>query len=387
MNKWIDSFVLLRMRFWNFFVRNTRDILNRIVVKLDFIYLKACLNRSIYNRRQYYRRVKWSNERQKGFDEYWLANYGAKISSKWHRFYEGLTGVYCVDYMSSHVFVSELKLKFNDDQYSKVCGAKTMLPFFLNNAELGDCVPKHYAYKIRGYFYDGGRNVVTCEELAEYVSNVGACVFKSSEGKQGSSVCMLDLRNGFDAGTGQSVLELFRSTRGDFVLQERVSEHRALSHLSPNSLNTIRITTYVCEGKVYHAPIAIRFGVGESLVDNFHAGGLGVGVKDDGTLLKTAWSLDSNHRGIPHTINPNNGEPFEGYKIPYMDRVIEFVSKNHGRIPGMGMISWDVVLTEEGVPLVIEVNVCDQNIRFAQFLHCRPFFGNNTPKMLKLVKK
>lgn len=198
---------------------------------------------------------------------------------------------------------------------------------------------------------------------------------------------MLGLKDGRDVKSGETALECIKSASGDFVLQERVTEHSSLSHLSPNSLNTIRITTYICEGKVYHSPIAARFGVGDSPVDNFHAGGLGIGVRDDGTLLKTALKSSSGRRLIECTQNPNNGEPFEGYKIEHMDRVIDFVTKNHGRIPGMGMISWDVVISENGDPVVIEVNACQQNIAFAQYLHGRSLFGDNTPKMLKLIRR
>ena len=203
---------------------------------------------------------------------------------------------------------------------------------------------------------------------------------------QGKGVIMLDLKDGRDVKTGKSALELFKLTKGDFVLQERVTEHSALTYLSPNSLNTIRVTTYICEDVVCRSPILVRLGIGASPVDNFHAGGLAVGVRDDGTLLKTALQIDSRHLFTKQTINPNTGEPFEGYKLPFIDRVIDFVTKNHGRIPGIGMVSWDLILTEDGDPMVIEVNVSKQNIAFIQYVH-GPIFGDNTPKMLKLIRK
>ena len=387
MGSFIDKIILLRFKAWSFGVRNAQKLLNRISSKVGLSADSLFYKRMLFERREYFRNVKWTKERQKEFDQYWTTTYGSKIGSEWHRFYEALSGVYCVDYLPASVYLPDLAHKLNDAQMADLCGAKVMLSFFLDSPELENCIPKHYAYKIQGYYYDGNRSVLTCEELAERVANVGACVFKSSDGSQGRGVCMLDIKDGRDVKTGQSILELFQSTKGDFVLQERITEHSALSHLSPNSLNTIRITTYICQGKVYHAPIAIRFGVGDSFVDNLHAGGLGIGVQDDGTLLKTAWRIDSRHQGIAYTQNPNNGEPFEGYKIPYMDRVIDFTEKNHGRIPGMGMVSWDIVISEDGRPIVIEVNVSKQNPRFAQFLHCRPLFGDNTPKMLELVKK
>lgn len=387
MGKLLDKFTEFKLKARGSLISRTRNFLKFFDYILSIAARYLTNDRMIFERRQYFDSVKWTEERQKEFDRYWQKYYGAKIGSEWHRFYEGLTGVYCVDYFPSSIFLPELTLKLNNKVSAELCGAKTMLSFFLDIPELGNCVPKHYAYKIQGYYYDGNRSVLTCEELAERVANVGACVFKSSDGSQGRGVCMLDIKDGRDVKTGRSILELFQSTKSDFVLQERITEHSALAHLSPNSLNTIRLTTYICEGKVYHAPIAIRFGVGDSVVDNFHAGGLGIGVRDDGTLLKTAWQIDSHHRGIAYTQNPNNGEPFEGYKIPYMDRVIDFATKNHGRIPGMGMVSWDFVISEDGRPIVIEINLSKQNPRFAQFLHGRPLFGDNTPKMLELVKK
>lgn len=387
MGNFADRLTLFSLKTRAGILRKLLALLRRIETKLAWSADSVFSAKMLFDKRRYYRHVKWSAERQREFDDYWLTNYGARIDSGFHRFFEDLTGRYYVDYFSDQVYIPSLARKLNDVQMANMCGSKTMLSFFLNNAELGDCIPKHYAYRIRDFFYDGDRNVVTFDALVAGLANVGECVLKTSDGAQGSGVSILDLRDGRDARSGRSASEILKSAAGDFVIQERIKEHPALAHLSPKSINTIRITTYICEGKVYHSPIAIRFGVGDSPVDNFHAGGLGIGVKDDGTLLKTARGLKSHSQYVDYTSNPNNGEPFEGYKIPHMDRVIEFVTKNHGRIPGMGMVSWDVVITEDGKPMVIEVNLRCQNIVFAQHLHGRPFFGDNTPQMLKLVKK
>ena len=50
------------------------------------------------------------------------------------------------------------------------------------------------------------------------------------------------------------------------------------------------------------------------------------------------------------------------------------------------MISWDLVVTEKGKPMIIELNVAEQSIKFPQFVQGVPLFGDNTVKMLSLKK-
>lgn len=387
MSAFLDSVTAFKLKARGWLISRTRKLLKTADSKLSVATSFLFCDNAIFGFRDYCRSVSWTRERQKEFDEYWLENYGSKIGSEWHRFYEGLTGSYSPNFFPTTLYSPNLARKINNMQLAAICDSKTMLPYFFNNAELGrKCIPDHYAYRIQGYFYDKDRNVVSCEELSRRVANVGPCVLKAAGEMQGKGVIMLDLKDGRDVKTGKSALELFKLTKGDFVLQERVTEHSALTYLSPNSLNTIRVTTYICEDVVCRSPILVRLGIGASPVDNFHAGGLAVGVRDDGTLLKTALQIDSRHLFTKQTINPNTGEPFEGYKLPFIDRVIDFVTKNHGRIPGIGMVSWDLILTEDGDPMVIEVNVSKQNIAFIQYVH-GPIFGDNTPKMLKLIRK
>ncbi len=343
-------------------------------------------DRLICERRHAWEQVKWSNEQRKEFDKFWMDNYGRKISPSWHRYYERFSGVFDVRYMPSNVFTPELLQVINNYDLASFCAAKTNLSILFDDRSEDRCVPKHYGYKIWNYYYDSERNIVSKQELAERLADVGECVFKKANDKQGHGFHFFNFQGGKDTLTGQSPLEAIELAQGDFVFQERVRQHSAYAHLSPKSLNTIRLITYICENKVYHVPMLIRFGIGNSDVDNFHAGGVAVGVSDDGFLNQTGWRTVSPAHFEPCTLNPNTGEELGKYQLPYVDRILDFAYKNHGRLPGIGMISWDLVVTEKGKPMIIELNVAEQSIKFPQFVQGVPLFGDNTVKMLSLKK-
>ena len=387
MNMSLFCLLLPFIRIRNWILRKTRKYARLLDDRITLTLRRSRSDFILYARRLVLKRVKWSKEKERKFDEFWIKNYGRRISPDWHRYYEATTGVFDVSFMPSRIFSPELLPALNEMESARFCEAKTNLSLFFDDGRPVRCVPRHYGYKIRDYYYDGERNIVTKEVLAERLANVGECVFKRANDMQGHGFCFYNFQNGKDVKTGQTALEILNSTQGGFVFQERIYQHSAYAHLSPKSLNTVRISTFVCEGKVYHSPIAIRFGVGDSVVDNFHAGGIGIGVSDEGVLNKTGWRSLVHDVFEPCTVNPNNGELLEGYRVPYMDRIIEFAEKNHGKLPGIGVISWDLVVTEEGNPIVIEVNVSNQNLKFPQYMNGAPFFGEKTDKMLHILKK
>ena len=61
------------------------------------------------------------------------------------------------------------------------------------------------------------------------------------------------------------------------------------------------------------------FGVGGSNLDNVSAGGMYVGVYDDGTITEFAMS---EHETKTYESRPDSGLVFKGYKINYYPKII-----------------------------------------------------------------
>lgn len=386
MTKVLSRLVYWETRFRILFFMRVQIWTRRFDSYLTKKFRVARAERLVCERRHAWEQVKWSREQRKEFDKFWKDNYGRKISSAWHRYFESSAGKFDVRYMPLNVFTPELRQVINNYDLACFCDAKTNLSILFDDSREDRCVPKHYGYKIWNYYYDAKRSIVSKQELAERLANVGECVFKKSNDKQGHGFRFYNFENGRDLSSGQTPLEAIESAKGDFVFQERIRQHPTYARLSPKSLNTIRLVTYVCEDKVYHAPMLIRFGIGDSDVDNFHAGGIAVGVSDDGLLNRTGWRTVSSGHFTPVTVNPNTGLILEGYQLPYVDQILDFAYKNHGKLPGIGMVSWDLVVTEKGNPMIIELNVSEQSVKFPQFIQGTPLFGANTDKMLYVLK-
>ncbi|NMH87415.1 sugar-transfer associated ATP-grasp domain-containing protein [Flavivirga algicola] len=142
---------------------------------------------------------------------------------------------------------------------------------------------------------------------------------------------------------------------GNFVHTKVVKQHDDINKIHSKSVNTLRIISLLTlEGHIEIISAFIRFGVGDSVVDNATSGGFFVGINlEDGTLQPIGHYL-SQHGGEEITEHPDSGYKFEGFKIPYYKEACDLVLDTAKIIPD-GLIGWDVAITSNG-PVIIETN-------------------------------
>ena len=119
------------------------------------------------------------------------------------------------------------------------------------------------------------------------------------------------------------------------------------------------------------APISMRIGRGGALVDNAHAGGVFIGVTDDGKLLDTAYT-EYQDRYYEH---PDTHVVFKNYQLPMIDKVRQAAIELHKNLPNMTFISWDFTIDENNNIVLIERNLHSQTVWFPQMAHGKSFFG------------
>ena len=59
----------------------------------------------------------------------------------------------------------------------------------------------------------------------------------------------------------------------------------------------------------------------------------------------------------------------------------------HANLPYLGILSWDLSLDTEGAVVLMEVNTTGQSAWFCQMVNGESLFGENTGKMLQLIRK
>ena len=135
-------------------------------------------------------------------------------------------------------------------------------------------------------------------------------------------------------------------------LEELVIQNKEWNKLNPDSLNTIRVVTKCVKGKSELLYAVARIGSGESIVDNFHQGGVGVKVNTEKGCLE-GQTIDK--AGQTSDITTKTKIKVDGFKIPYWQEVCVMVKEAAKVNDKVNIVGWDVALTDEG-PLLIEGN-------------------------------
>ncbi len=145
---------------------------------------------------------------------------------------------------------------------------------------------------------------------------------------------------------------------GRHLLEERVIQCEEMSRFNPSSVNTVRCITMRTNDGVEVPWCFMRTGKGGSFVDNGGLGGLLLGV-DPKTGIITSDGIDEHN--VTYTHHPDTGVSFAGEQIPRWSEMIQFCKSESAKIKGMGYLSWDMALTDDGWD-VIEVNEIGQLI-------------------------
>jgi len=146
------------------------------------------------------------------------------------------------------------------------------------------------------------------------------------------------------------------------IIQEVVQQDLQVSAFAPSSVNTIRILTMLDPaGNAFVVAASMRFGRGDSVVDNWSAGGVAVGVdRSNGQLLGVAYDKSGNR----YTTHPSAGLSFQGFQVPRWSEIVELSLKVQRELPFNRMLGLDVAVCVGGVVL-IEVNP-DADIMFQE---------------------
>lgn len=146
------------------------------------------------------------------------------------------------------------------------------------------------------------------------------------------------------------------SVEQPYLVSPRVSNHPALSDLSNGALSTVRVVTIQDEHGGYEATDAVfRMAVGpNTVIDNFHAGGLAANVERASAELGPATDLGLRPDWGWRKQHPS-GATIAGRQLPYWRETIELVQRAHAAFSDRIIIGWDVAVLEDG-PCLVEGN-------------------------------
>lgn len=149
---------------------------------------------------------------------------------------------------------------------------------------------------------------------------------------------------------------VFEKMKGtEYLLQEEIRQHSAISEIYQNSVNTMRVVSCISPTNGVQIALArMRFGCGGAEVDNVSLGGLFALVDLETGCLRGPGVRQLKFGGGTFPRHPDTGVTFDGFRIPFFEESFRMIhtAAQHLRNPVVG---WDVAFTDDG-PLLLEAN-------------------------------
>lgn len=175
-------------------------------------------------------------------------------------------------------------------------------------------------------------------------------------GQMGDGAFPLSIHDGkiISRDTELTPAQLKSKMSGQYLWQEKIIQHEIMSRLHPSSVNTIRVLTFIVNGKIEVFSATFRIGAHHSSVDNWSAGGIAIGIDlETGKLRKKG--IHKPGYGSAVYVHPDSGITLEGYQMPYFKEILDMTKAIHRYFYGIHSIGWDIAITPNG-PVFVEGN-------------------------------
>ena len=198
-------------------------------------------------------------------------------------------------------------------------------------------------YIRRRWFLSKG---MSFEEFERQIEGLDKVICKPLNGIEGIGIEVFKL-------DGENHREIYDriQAKGSTIVEQFISQHKDLSAFYPNSVNTMRVMSFLDHGQGKILNSVVKFGT-KAEVDNYYQGSIAAGIDVETGVIKTD-GVD--YAGNIYKTHPCSGIQFCGFQIPHWDKMKELIrtaAMIHSESPYIG---WDIAMTEDG-PEIIEGN-------------------------------
>ncbi len=346
------------------------DILNRLDPYIYKWYLRQRLEKA--NRRlNKQKKASLSADEISAIKALWGKDYN-KGKQDAYAFYKEFCKQFDIRYMPNDYYnFAELVLNLRWAAY--FLQHKCCFDFFIPQKNLPQTILK----KIDGH-YIVDVDEISVSKAIDILKDGGTFVYKIARATGGGrGVKKVTLREEKDQ--KHYIQELLEPS--DFICQKIVEQSDFMAQFNPDSCNTIRILTLNINGSDTVLSSFIRMGGLGSFVDNLSTGGgVLVGIDQLGRL--SPWGINKRYNRINQAPT---GIPFDGLQIPNFQRYKDFVLSIQKKMPFANLIAWDIAISKDEEPIVIEYNLDVGEVEAHQVFN-GPVFGDRTDEVMNYIK-
>ncbi|MGI6403069.1 MAG: sugar-transfer associated ATP-grasp domain-containing protein [Oscillospiraceae bacterium] len=294
--------------------------------------------------------------------------YKIKPRKMWYDLYCYKDAKYDPRYIPGDLYWQKIYPAFNNPRfrhaYTDKCFYHQLFPYLKQ--------PRTIVRNSNHCFFDGAGNIISFAQAKALLEAEQRFVIKPAI-YSGEGVDIFFYKKGQDHIDIQGLMKSYGS---NYIVQEVMEQHEVLKSIHRESLNTIRVISFLFRGEVHISSAILRMGVAGSRLDNVSAGGLACPILPDGRLAKEAVNKQSQRV----TSHPG-GAVFEQIEVPSYQRVLEAVRRAHKNIPHFRIIGWDFAIDPAGDPVLIEYNGAPA----LNQVSCGPLFGDLTEAVLNTI--
>ena len=355
----------------------------KVLYKLNAVRQKFIEIKKIKEKKRVFiqNKVSLTNEQKEQVNKFYLKHYGKKIMLNWHKNYYAISGKFDYKYFPESLYIPYFERLLNNPNYYKCLQDKNVTELFIKGLDYVKSID-YYAKCVNGLLTNDKGEIIDINQLSRILEGERCFIKSTVDSNSGKGCRVCHFINNKDQKTNENIVDIIKTFGNNYVIQHLVKNSSFLSKLNPTSLNTFRVITYILDNKVYHMPVLLRIGRYGKFLDNAHAGGIFIGIDDNGDLLEFAHS----EFGGNYDRHPDTDVVFKGYCIPEVTSVIDVAHKLQTLFPQVGCINWDLTLDENNDVVLIETNMRCGSVWLPQMAHGKSAFGDNTERVLEIIR-
>lgn len=226
--------------------------------------------------------------------------------------------------------------------YCDILNEQNVLPLMTDKYACYQQYQKFFKRDVLGCYNEMDRDA-----FIAYVRKYKQFIFKPLEEHSGHGIKIISAR---DVDVYTFFTEMIK--KGAFVVEELINQGKEVSIIHPQSVNSLRVLTFVLGEKVNIIGVTWRIGVGSAVMDNAGSGGIYASVDPKYGFVQT----DAiNYKGEHFNIHPDTGVQIVGYKLPKWDEALSLIHDIATHIKGTTLIPWDIAYSDKGW-LMVEAN-------------------------------
>lgn len=282
-----------------------------------------------------------TDEIRKKIEKYSKKRFGDSGYSAWLELYTELREEFIEGWIPDDYYTYEMIPKMNPRNIADISNLKTF-----EHRIFGTFSIQPLVIKINGRYFDHKQKSISFEKVKRILHDYDdEIVLKKDFAPSGREILFKHAR---DVTSGDFLKKC------NYLVQPSVEQHKELARLHPESVNTIRVTTYFDgEINVLVKHITLRFGKGGIRISNMTAGGLSLFLDKEGKIISNAYNELAMDAGEVH---PTTGVRYKELHIPGIPESVQMCTQLHHRFPYVRFIAWDVFIDSESKPKLIEWN-------------------------------